>query len=239
MDIKICGLSTGEALDAVVDGGASHAGFIFFEKSPRNVTPVLAATLAGRVRGRVRTVAVTVDENDAMIDAIVATMRPDMLQLHGNETPHRLAAVKERHHLPVIKAFSVREASDLEAITPYRGLADCFLFDAKPPKGSDLPGGNGVSFDWSLMHGLDPDLPYMLSGGINLTNLDEAISMVGPPGIDVSSGVETAPGKKDPALIRSLLARARKMRAIGGNRQADHLTGLEPGQDRRTGAGKA
>ncbi|MEZ5872969.1 MAG: phosphoribosylanthranilate isomerase [Nitratireductor sp.] len=239
MDIKICGLSTVEALDAVVEGGASHAGFIFFAKSPRNIAPNDAASLANRVRGRIVTVAVTVDESDDRLDEIVAVMQPDMLQLHGSETPQRLAGLKARFGLPVIKALSVREATDLDAIKPYLGHADCFLFDAKPPKGSDLPGGNGVSFDWSLMHGLDPSLPYMLSGGINPANLDQAISTVRPPGIDVSSGVETAPGKKAPALIRSLLAQARKMDAIGSYKEDEIQAGHQSGQDRKTGAGKA
>ena len=218
MDIKICGLSTAEALDAVIDGGASHAGFIFFEKSPRNVTPVQAATLAERARGRVLTVAVTVDESDDAMDAIVSIMQPDMLQFHGRETPQRIAALKAKYALPAIKAFSIRSADDLKAFAPYLGIADCFLFDAKPPKGSDLPGGNGISFDWSLMDGLDPELPYMLSGGIGPENLEEAIARVRPPGIDISSGVESSPGRKDPDKIGSLLAQARKMDAIANGR---------------------
>ena len=205
MDIKICGLSTGEALDAVVDGGASHAGFIFFEKSPRNVTPVLAATLAGRVRGRVRTVAVTVDENDAMIDAIVATMRPDMLQLHGKETPARVAEVKARFGLPVMKALAVSEVADLKKLDPYRGLADRFLLDAKPPKGSDLPGGNAVRFDWTILKHLAKGTDYLLAGGLDAGNVRDALTIANPPGIDVSSGVESAPGVKDVGKVREFL----------------------------------
>ena len=157
LDIKICGLKTEAALAAALAGGATHVGFIFFPKSPRNIDPVEAGLLREAARGRAKAVAVTVDADDVALDAIVAAMSPDMLQLHGNETPERVAEVKARYGLPVMKAFSVREASDLDAIGPYRGIADRFLFDAKPPAGSELPGGNGVSFDWRLLHGLDRD----------------------------------------------------------------------------------
>ncbi|MFZ1814835.1 MAG: phosphoribosylanthranilate isomerase [Rhizobiaceae bacterium] len=211
MDIKICGISTEDALDAVVEGGASHAGFIFFEKSPRNVSVNRAAILANKARGHVKTVAVTVDASDAVLDAIVDVMRPDMLQCHGGELPARIAQLKARFDLPVIKAFSIRSAEDFDRIDPYEGIADLFLFDAKPPAGSQLPGGNGVSFDWSLMDRLDRDLPYMLSGGIGAANVEFAVRRVRPPGLDVSSGVESAPGVKDPALVREFLARVRKL----------------------------
>jgi phosphoribosylanthranilate isomerase len=128
-------------------------------------------------------------------------MKPDMIQLHGKESPQRVADVKSRYGLPVMKAFAIASAQDLAAIAPYRGIADRFLFDAKPPKGSDLPGGNGVSFDWKLLAGLDPDIDYMLSGGLNAANIGDALALAAPPGIDVSSGVESAPGIKDTALI--------------------------------------
>ena len=205
MDIKICGLSTAEAVSAALAGGASHVGFIFFDKSPRHVEPQSAGVLRRGARGRALAVAVTVDADDAMLDAIVTAMEPDMLQLHGRETPERVAAVKARHGLPVMKAFSVSASADLEPVKAYRGIADRFLFDAKPPKGSTLPGGNGVAFDWRVLAGLDPSVDYMLSGGLNKANVGEALRLLSPPGIDVSSGVESAPGQKDVALIEAFL----------------------------------
>lgn len=217
LDIKICGLKTDDALAAALAGGASHVGFIFFAKSPRFVEPGQAGRLRRAARGRARAVAVTVDADDAFVDEIVGAMAPDMLQLHGAESPARVAHLKTRHGLPVMKAFSVREAADLAAIAPYRGIADGFLFDAKPPKGSELPGGNGVSFDWRILAGLDAGLDYMLSGGLNARNIGEALRLANPPGIDISSGVETMPGVKDPALIGEFF---RTVGAAAGNRAA-------------------
>lgn len=214
LDIKICGLKTPEAVAAALDAGASHVGFIFFPKSPRNVTPGEAGRLREAARGRAFAVAVTVDADDAFLDAIVASMRPDMLQLHGHETPARLAAVKARHRLPVMKALPVREASDLAALEPYRGIADRFLFDARPPAGAELPGGNGVAFDWRILAGLDPALDYMLSGGLNAANIGDALKIASPPGIDVSSGVESAPGVKDRRLIDEFFRAVRTARAV-------------------------
>ena len=208
LDIKICGLSTPDTLDAALDGGASHVGFIFFPKSPRNVTPETAGRLRQAARGRAQAVAVTVDADDAFLDAIVTAMAPDMLQLHGKESPERVAAVKARYGLPVMKAFSVSAAEDLGSLAAYRGIADRFLFDAKPPKGAELPGGNGVSFDWSLLAGVSDD--YMLSGGLNAGNVGEALRIARPPGLDVSSGVESAPGVKDVALIRDFFRAVRE-----------------------------
>ncbi|MBL0934639.1 MAG: phosphoribosylanthranilate isomerase [Rhizobiaceae bacterium] len=213
LDIKICGLKTDAAVDAALAGGASHVGFIFFEKSPRHVSLDEAARLAGRASGQAKSVAVTVDADDAMLDAIVSAISPDMLQLHGRETPARVAEVKARYGLQVIKAFSVKDAADLDAVAPYRGIADGFLFDAKPPKGSDLPGGNGVSFDWWLLAALDPGLDYMLSGGLNAGNIADALRQANPPGIDISSGVESAPGVKDPALIAKFFEAVEAARA--------------------------
>ena len=146
-------------------------------------------------------VAVTVDADDETLDEIVRELQPDMLQLHGHETPERVAGVKARYGLPVIKAFAIREAEDFQLIAPYKGIADRFLFDAKPPKGSDLPGGNGVSFDWTLLDALDDSVDYMLSGGLNAGNIAEALHKTRAPGIDVSSGLERAPGEKDVRLI--------------------------------------
>ncbi|WP_315918365.1 phosphoribosylanthranilate isomerase [Mesorhizobium sp. SP-1A] len=201
LDIKICGLKTDDALAAALAGGASHVGFIFFPKSPRNIAPSEAGRLRLAASGRAKAVAVTVDAGDALLDGIVAAMAPDLLQLHGAESVERVAEVKARYGLPVIKALSVRETVDLAAARAYAGVADRLLFDAKPPKGSELPGGNGVSFDWRLLAGIDRGIDYLLSGGLNAANIGQALSLARPSGIDISSGVESAPGVKDPALI--------------------------------------
>ncbi len=216
LDIKICGLKTEAALASAIDGGASHVGFIFFPKSPRYVTPQEAAMLRARASGKAKAVAVTVDADDAFLDAIVAAMEPDMLQLHGAESPERVAAVKARYGLPVMKALAVQEAADLARVAPYRGIAARFLFDARPPAGSELPGGNGVRFDWTILAGLDAGVDYMLSGGLDAANIGDALRLANPPGIDISSGVESAPGVKDAALIEAFfkaVAAARNDRA--------------------------
>lgn len=212
LDVKICGLSTPDAVAAALAGGATHVGFIFFPKSPRNVTPAEASSLREAALGRARAVAVTVDGGDAFLDAIVAAMRPDMLQLHGSESPARVAEVNARYNLPVMKALPVREAADLAAVAAYRGIADRFLFDAKPPAGAELPGGNGIAFDWAILAGLDPDVDYMLSGGLNAANIGDALKIANPPGIDVSSGVESAPGVKDRRLIEDFFRAVRTAR---------------------------
>lgn len=218
LDIKICGLKTPDAVAAALDGGATHIGFIFFPKSPRHITPQKAAGLRDAVKGRALAVAVTVDADDETLDEIVEAVKPDILQLHGHETPERVAFIKARYGLPVMKAFSVREASDLTAIAAYQGIADRFLFDAKPPKGSDLPGGNGVSFDWELLAALDADIDYMLSGGLNADNIAEALHKTQAPGIDISSGVERAPGEKDVRLIENFF------RAVADARRQPEMT---------------
>ena len=200
------------AVAAALEGGASHVGFIFFPQSPRNVPVEEAARLRQAATGRAKAVAVTVDADDAALDAIVRAMKPDMLQLHGSETPERVAAVQARYGLPVMKALSLSEAADLQDITPYRGIADRFLLDAKPPKGAVLPGGNGVPFDWSILAALDADIDYMLSGGLDAGNIGEALRITNARGIDVSSGVETAPGVKDVGLIASFFEAVRQAR---------------------------
>lgn len=202
LDIKICGLKTPEAVAAALDGGATHVGFIFFAKSPRNVSPVDAGSLRQAAHGRAMAVAVTVDASDESLDAIVAGMSPDLLQLHGRETPARVSEVKARYGLPVMKALPVSVAADLDAVKPYLGVADRFLFDAKPPAGAELPGGNGVAFNWRILARLDQDIDYLLSGGLNAGNVGEALRLANPPGLDISSGVESAPGVKDVGLIR-------------------------------------
>lgn len=215
IDIKICGLKTAEAVAAALDGGASHIGFIFFPKSPRYVDPGEAGRLRQAAKGRAIAVAVTVDPDDVTLDAIVAAMQPDMLQLHGNESVNRVAEIKARYGLPVMKALALRERGDLEQIKPYIGVADCFLFDAKPPKGSELPGGNGVSFDWQVLSELDASIDYMLSGGLNASNIGDALRATNAQGIDISSGVEFAPGVKDVGLIRDFF------RAVRAAKSAD------------------
>lgn len=212
LDIKICGLKTDAAIAAALAGGASHVGFIFFAKSPRYVDPAQAGRLREAARGKANAVAVTVDADDEFLDEIVARLRPDMLQLHGSETPARVAELKARYGLPVMKVLSVSEAADLGRIKPYIGIADRFMFDAKPPKGSQLPGGNGVAFDWRLLAGLDAGLDYMLSGGLNAANVGDALRLANPPAIDISSGVESAPGVKDPALIEQFFRAVRAAR---------------------------
>lgn len=210
IELKICGLSTTQALTTARDGGASHLGFIFFEKSPRNVTPQEAAQLVAQA-GDCPAVAVTVDASNDFLDDIVATMAPKILQLHGQESVERVAEVKARYGLPVIKCFSIKSAEDLAKVSLYENVADRLLLDAKPPKGSDLPGGNGVSFDWSLVETLQSRLPVWLSGGLNIENVASALEVVKSDknaftGLDVSSGVESAPGVKDITKLREFLA---------------------------------
>ena len=206
LDIKICGLSTPETVAAALDGGASHVGFIFFPKSPRNVSPAEAGRLREAARGRALAAAVTVDATDDQLKAIVDAMSPDLLQLHGSETPTRVAEVREKFLLPVMKAISVEGPDDLIQVHAYDEVADRLLLDAKAPKESQLPGGNGIAFDWRLVAALDTNLDYMLSGGLNAGNVAEALKTANPPGIDVSSGVESAPGVKDVERIRAFFA---------------------------------
>lgn len=205
IDVKICGLKTPEAIDAALAGGASHIGFIFFAKSPRNIDPDHAAILREIVKGRADTVAVTVDADFAILDEIVEKVKPDMLQLHGSETPQRAREIKARYGLPVMKAFAIRSSEDLDKSTAYNGIVDRLLFDAKPPVGSDLPGGNGVRFDWSLLRNFKAEAPVMLSGGLDHTNIIEAITIARPDGVDISSGVEVSPGVKDIDLISKFM----------------------------------
>ena len=201
LDIKICGLTTDETLLAALDEGANHIGFIFFSKSPRHIEPAAAGMLRKHALGRAKAVAVTVNADDDALDAIVTQMAPDIMQLHGSETPERVRAVKQHYGLPVMKAFSISEATDLAQVGQFSDVADRLLFDAKPPKDSQLPGGNGVSFDWRILAALDRNVDYMLSGGLNAANIGDALRLSNPPGIDISSGVERAPGIKDAALI--------------------------------------
>ena len=214
--VKICGLSTEETLAATLDAGAERVGFVFFPRSPRHLSLARAAVLARRARGRAAIVALTVDAADAMLDAIVEAVGPDMVQLHGRETPDRVAALRSRLGRPMVKALGISAAADLDAARTYAAVADEVLLDAKPPAGAALPGGNGVAFDWHLLAALDLPVPFMLSGGLGPRNVGEALRVTRAPAVDVSSGVESAPGVKDPDLIVAFIRAAR-----GGTPQKD------------------
>lgn len=207
--VKICGLSTPETLDAALAAGADMVGFVFFPKSPRNVSLDAAKALAARAAGRAKTVALTVDADDAEIASIVEALRPDMIQLHGRETPARVAEVRARFGIPVMKAIGVSSAEDLAAVPAHAAAADMLLFDAKPPKDAALPGGNGLAFDWPILSGLDLGKPFMVSGGLDAANVGEALALTRAQGVDVSSGVESSPGIKDPRRIAEFIAAAR------------------------------
>ncbi len=208
--VKICGLSDPEALDVALEAGADMVGFVFFPASPRNVSLETARALGARVRGRAKKVALTVDADDMVLEAVVQALRPDLLQLHGRELPARVWALKQRFGLPVIKAIALEAKSDLSAIETYATLADFLLFDARPPREATRPGGLGKSFEWQLLEHIDPGAPFILSGGLNADNVDEALHITRAPGVDVSSGVERAPGIKDPDKIRAFVRAARE-----------------------------
>jgi phosphoribosylanthranilate isomerase len=208
--VKICGLSTPEAVAAALDGGAAFVGFVFFEASPRNVRPELAARLVQAARGRAKVVAVVVDPDDALVDRIAGVLRPDLIQLHGRETPARALEVARRAGAGVIKALPVAEAADLDAARAYDGVVEHLMFDAKPPKDAALPGGLGAAFDWSLMSGRRFERPWFLAGGLDPWNVAGAIAASGAPLADVSSGVERGAGLKDPGLIAAFLDAARR-----------------------------
>ena len=206
-EAKICGLSTPESVEAALAGGAAFLGFMFFARSPRNVAPGRAAELARAARGRARVVAVTVDPTDAELDAILGVLAPDLVQLHGHETPARTVEIAAR--VPVIKVLPVAVAADLDAAEAYEGSATHLMFETKAPPDADRPGGRGIPFDWSLMAGRRFRRPWLLAGGLNPDNASEAVRRSGAPILDVSSGVERAPGLKDPALIEAFLRAAR------------------------------
>lgn len=207
--VKICGLSTPEALDAALDAGADMVGFVFFPPSPRNVSFETVRALGARVKGRAKKVALSVDADDALLANVVGALSPDFLQLHGKETPARLSAVKGHFRLPVIKAIAVETRADLDLVAAYAAVADRLLFDARPPREATRPGGLGKSFDWRLLQNLDVPVPFMLSGGLDAGNVAEALRVTHADGVDVSSGVERAPGEKDPDRIRAFVRAAR------------------------------
>ncbi|WP_137702904.1 phosphoribosylanthranilate isomerase [Marimonas lutisalis] len=206
--VKICGLTRPEDVDAVAAAGAAYAGFVFFAKSPRNVSHEAARALALRAPMGLAKVALTVDATDAELDAITARVPLDMLQLHGHETPERVVEVKARYGLPVMKAVGVAEADDLPALETYAKVADRILVDAKPPKGADRPGGNALAFDWNLIAGRRWPVPWMLAGGLTPGNVAQAVRLTGARQVDVSSGVERAPGEKDADLIHAFIKAA-------------------------------
>jgi phosphoribosylanthranilate isomerase len=207
--VKICGLKTQAALEAALAGGADYIGLVFFPPSPRNVAPVAAKALADKARGRAKIVALMVDPDDALIDTVMASVAPDLLQLHGEETPERSADILRRWGTPVMKAIKVETAQDARAALGYRKVADLILFDARAPIDSTRPGGNGEPFDWRTLLGVRDQVPFMLSGGLTPDNVAEAIRATGAAIVDVSSGVESSPGEKDPELIRRFLHAAK------------------------------
>ena len=213
--VKICGLSTPETLDVAIDAGADMVGFVFFSASPRNVSLHTARELAARVKARAEKVALTVDADDAMLANIVDILRPDLLQLHGKETPARVGAIAQRFGLPVMKALAIETKADLAAIPPYGKVADRLLFDARPPRDATRPGGLGTPFDWHLLENIALPVPFMLGGGLDPGNVAEALRITQAPAVDVSSGVERAPGEKDPEKIRAFIHAARASHAAG------------------------
>ena len=207
--VKICGLSCPDHVDIAVKAGADMVGFVFFHASPRNVTLAAGAALAEHARGRAEIVALSADAEDDELAAIVAALRPDMLQLHGQETPQRVAAISKQFGVPCMKAIGVAGVSDLARIADYQAVCDQVLLDAKPPKGASRPGGLGAAFDWTILRDFNPSLTWMLSGGLNADNVSAALAATRAPGVDVSSGVESAPGQKDAGLIEAFVAAVR------------------------------
>lgn len=214
VEAKICGVNTPEALRAAVEGGAHYVGFVFYPPSPRSLTPEEAAPLARAASGGVVRVGLFVDADDETLEQTIRRVPLDLLQLHGRETPERAGVIRRRFGLPVMKAIPVAARADLDAAAPYMKVADRLLFDAKPPKDmkNALPGGNAVSFDWTLLSGRTWPLPWMLSGGLDPQNVAEAVRIAGASAVDVSSGVEERPGRKDPQRIGLFL---KSVRALG------------------------
>jgi phosphoribosylanthranilate isomerase len=223
LTVKICGLSTPEALDVALDEGADMVGFVFFPPSPRHISFEAARQLGERVHGRAQKVALTVDADDAWFDAIVEALAPDLLQLHGNETAARVTTLKQRFGLPAMKAVPIAQKDDLVLAANYIVAADRILFDARAPKEATRPGGLGKAFDWRLLRNLALGVPFMLSGGLDAGNVAEALRITKAPGVDVSSGVERSPGEKDPRKIRAFIRAARQAalaQALPGGKKA-------------------
>ncbi len=214
MAVKICGMTGPDAVDAAVSAGAVYGGLVFHPKSPRFVALEQARMLAERMRGRLKIVALIADMDDAGIDAVIKSVRPDFLQLHGNETVQRTAEIRARFGLPVIKALPVAEASDLDAVAGYEEFADMLMFDARPPKGAERAGGHGAAFDWKLLAGRSFIRPWFLAGGLNPGNVARAVELSGATQVDVSSGVESAPGVKDAARIADFVIAAKSPASV-------------------------
>lgn len=212
MYVKICGLSTPDTIETGLASGANWIGFVFFPKSPRHVSYGEAKDLVGPVRGKASIVALTVNATDEELKAIDDAINPDIWQLHGSETPERVAEIRQTFGRPVMKALAIRDEADLAPIPDYEAVCDILLFDAKPPKDmkTELPGGNGISFDWRLIKNLQLKKPFMLSGGLNPDNVAEAIRLTKPQGVDVSSGIESSPGVKDREKIIQFISAAKE-----------------------------
>ena len=207
--VKICGIKSSEILEAAIDAGADIVGFMHFERSPRHVDIEQLQLLISEARGRVETCVVLVNPDNSCVMEVSA-LSPDWIQLHGPETPHRVEAIRDEAGIAVLKAIGISTADDIAGVAAFAEVADRLLLDAKAPKGAERPGGLGVAFDWSLLKALDPSLPFMLSGGLTPDTVTEAIKLVRPMGVDVSSGVEMAPGVKNAALIRAFIDKARE-----------------------------
>ena len=212
--VKICGLSTPETLEAAISAGADMAGFVFFDKSPRHIDFETARDLGRLASGRIAKVTLTVDAGDEVLSQIIAALGPDLLQLHGGETPERVREVKARFKLPVIKAIGVATREDVAGASAYENIADTILFDAKPTPNAAVPGGGGVAFDWNLLRCVAAK-NWMLSGGLDPENVGDALRLTGAPGVDVSSGVERARGVKDEGRIKAFIEAARTLSPKG------------------------
>lgn len=210
VEVKICGLTDGDAVDAALEAGADFVGVVFFEKSPRHVGLLEAAEILQWVPEEVRRVGLMVDPDDALLARVMNNVRLDVFQLHGSESPERVEAIRQEFGMPVIKALGISTAADLDAAKAYDGVADWLLFDARPPAGADRPGGNAAAFDWSLLKGRNWTSPWFLAGGLTPDNVAQAIALSGAGAVDVSSGVESAPGVKDEDLIARFIAEAKR-----------------------------
>jgi phosphoribosylanthranilate isomerase len=209
IQVKICGITSADAADAAMRAGADFVGLVFHPGSPRNLKPEQASSLAARIRGRSRIVVLLADANDEQIGVAIAAAKPDFVQLHGREAPERVAAVKQRFGISVIKAISVAEAADLAEVSAFEKVADMLMFDAKAPANASRPGGHGAAFDWQVLRGRTFARPWLLAGGITAENVGRAIRAAEAPGVDVSTGVESAPGIKSVDMIRDFVAAVR------------------------------
>lgn len=224
IEVKICGLKTAEALEAALRAGADYIGLVFYANSPRNVTLEAAAALSDQARARAKIVALLVDPSNDLVDQVMPLIAPDMVQLHGSETPARAAEIKRRTGAEIMKAIKVETTADATAALDYIGIADLILFDAKAPKGALLPGGNGHIFDWRLLDGIKTRMPFMLSGGLTAANVAAAIEQTGAARVDVSSGVESVPGVKDACRIADFIKVAKAAAPVAAGAAATART---------------